>query len=134
MLPGGSLSCRATHGYAERCHPIDPIFLAVPMQRGDQSMTDFINVWIDQITLDGTMARNRSKWVGNGTAPPRSWPPLEAKMGQELALFVREHEGTFQAFQPGLGVVIAQRNRSFVIALGGGFILRAPSPAFGERA
>jgi ABC-type amino acid transport substrate-binding protein len=50
-------------------HPIDPIFLAVLMHRGDQSMADFINVWIDQITLDGTMARIRAKWVGNGTAP-----------------------------------------------------------------
>jgi cyclohexadienyl dehydratase len=55
-------------------HPIDPIFLAVLMHRGDQSMVDFINVWIDQITLDGTMARIRAKWVGNGTAPANAPP------------------------------------------------------------
>ena len=55
-------------------HPIDPIFLAVLMHRGDQSMADFINVWIDQILLDGTMARIRSKWVGNGTAPDTAPP------------------------------------------------------------
>jgi hypothetical protein len=38
------------------------------------TMADFINVWIDQITLDGTMARIRSKWVGNGTAPDTAPP------------------------------------------------------------
>ena len=55
-------------------HPIDPIYLAVLLHRGDQSMLDFINVWLDQIELDGTMTRIRTKWVGNrpgaGTAQP----------------------------------------------------------------
>jgi cyclohexadienyl dehydratase len=45
-------------------HPIDPIYLAVLLHRGDQSLLDFINVWIDQITLDGTLARLLAKWVG----------------------------------------------------------------------
>lgn len=56
-------------------HPIDPIFLAVLMHRGDRSMADFINVWIDQITLDGTMARIRSKWIGDGAATDMTTPP-----------------------------------------------------------
>lgn len=46
-------------------HPMDPIYLAVLLHRGDQSMLEFVNVWIDQITLDGTMARIMAKWVGN---------------------------------------------------------------------
>jgi cyclohexadienyl dehydratase len=49
-------------------HPTDPIYLAVLLHRGDQSLLDFINVWIDQITLDGTMARLLAKWVGTGAA------------------------------------------------------------------
>ena len=46
-------------------HPIDPIYLAVLFHRGDQSMLNFVNVWLDQIELDGTMAKLRAKWVGN---------------------------------------------------------------------
>jgi cyclohexadienyl dehydratase len=46
-------------------HPIDPIYLAVLLHKGDQSVLNFINVWLDQIELDGTMAKIRAKWVGN---------------------------------------------------------------------
>ena len=55
-------------------HPIDPIYLAVFLHRGDQSMRDFIDVWLDQITLDGTMARIQTKWIGNTSALVQAKP------------------------------------------------------------
>ena len=34
------------------------------MRREDQTLQNFINIWIDQIEMDGTLARIRTKWLG----------------------------------------------------------------------
>jgi len=35
------------------------------LHREDQTLLNFINIWIDQIELDGTLAEIRHKWLGD---------------------------------------------------------------------
>lgn len=41
-----------------------PVHVAILMRREDQTLQNFINIWIDQIQMDGTLARIRTKWLG----------------------------------------------------------------------
>ena len=41
-----------------------PVHVAILMRREDRSLQDFINIWIDQIEMDGTLAKIRAKWLG----------------------------------------------------------------------
>jgi cyclohexadienyl dehydratase len=42
-----------------------PVYVAILLRREDQTLRDFINIWIDQIEMDGTLARIRAKWLGS---------------------------------------------------------------------
>jgi cyclohexadienyl dehydratase len=42
----------------------DPVYVAILLRREDRTLRDFINIWIDQIELDGTLQRIRAKWLG----------------------------------------------------------------------
>jgi hypothetical protein len=35
--------------------------VAIPLRRDDQTLLYYINIWIDQIELDGTLAKIRAK-------------------------------------------------------------------------
>src|SRR6201999_2768570 len=41
-----------------------PVHVAILMRREDQTLQNFINIWIDQIEMDGTLAKIRRKWLG----------------------------------------------------------------------
>jgi cyclohexadienyl dehydratase len=41
-----------------------PVHVAILMRREDRTLRDFINIWIDQIEIDGTLAKIRAKWLG----------------------------------------------------------------------
>jgi cyclohexadienyl dehydratase len=41
-----------------------PVYVAILMRREDRTLHDAINVWIDQIEMDGTLAKIRTKWLG----------------------------------------------------------------------
>jgi cyclohexadienyl dehydratase len=41
-----------------------PVYVAILMRREDQTLQNYINIWIDQIEMDGTLARIRTKWLG----------------------------------------------------------------------
>jgi cyclohexadienyl dehydratase len=45
-------------------HVFNPVYVAILMRREDQSLQNYINIWIDQIELDGTLAKIRTKWLG----------------------------------------------------------------------
>ncbi len=40
-----------------------PVYVAILMRREDQSLQNTINIWIDQIEMDGTLAKIRAKWL-----------------------------------------------------------------------
>jgi ABC-type amino acid transport substrate-binding protein len=42
------------------------------LNRGDQTLLNFINIWLDQLELDGTLAKVRAKWLGDASEPPTS--------------------------------------------------------------
>jgi cyclohexadienyl dehydratase len=42
-----------------------PVYVAILMRREDRSLRDFIDIWIDQIEMDGTLAKIRRKWLGS---------------------------------------------------------------------
>ena len=42
----------------------NPVYVAILLRREDQTLQNYINIWIDQIDLDGTLQRIRSKWLG----------------------------------------------------------------------
>jgi ABC-type amino acid transport substrate-binding protein len=44
---------------------INPVYVAMLLRRDDQTLLNYINIWIDQIELDGTLAKIRAKWLGN---------------------------------------------------------------------
>ena len=46
-------------------HPSTPIYAAMMLRADDQTLVNFMNIWIDQIQLDGTLAGIRKNWVGN---------------------------------------------------------------------
>jgi cyclohexadienyl dehydratase len=41
-----------------------PVHVAMLLRREDRTLQDFVNIWIDQIVLDGTLARVRKAWLG----------------------------------------------------------------------
>ena len=45
-------------------HPFNQVHVAILLRREDQTLQNFINIWIDQIELDGTLAKIRTKWLG----------------------------------------------------------------------
>jgi cyclohexadienyl dehydratase len=40
------------------------VHVAILMRREDRTLQDFVNIWIDQIELDGTLAGVRKAWLG----------------------------------------------------------------------
>ena len=45
-------------------HVFNPVHVAILLRREDQTLQNFINIWIDQIELDGTLVKIRTKWLG----------------------------------------------------------------------
>jgi cyclohexadienyl dehydratase len=43
---------------------LDPVYVAILLRRDDQTLRNYIDIWIDQIELDGTLAKIRAKWLG----------------------------------------------------------------------
>ena len=43
----------------------NPIYVAILLRRDDQTLLNFINIWIDQIDMDGTLGKIRTKWLGD---------------------------------------------------------------------
>ena len=43
----------------------NPVYVAMLLRRDDQTLLNYINTWIDQIELDGTLAKIRAKWLGD---------------------------------------------------------------------
>ena len=43
----------------------NPVYVAILLQRKDQTLQNYVNIWIDQIEMDGTLARIRAKWLGD---------------------------------------------------------------------
>jgi cyclohexadienyl dehydratase len=43
----------------------NPVYVAILLHREDQSLLNYINVWIDQIEMDGTLMKIRKKWIGD---------------------------------------------------------------------
>jgi cyclohexadienyl dehydratase len=41
----------------------NPVYVAMLLRRDDQTLLNYINIWIDQIELDGTLAKIRAKWL-----------------------------------------------------------------------
>jgi cyclohexadienyl dehydratase len=42
----------------------NPVYVAMLLRRDDQTLLNYINIWIDQIEMDGTLAKIRAKWLG----------------------------------------------------------------------
>ena len=42
-----------------------PVYVAMLLRRDDQTLLNYVNIWIDQIELDGTLAKIRAKWLGD---------------------------------------------------------------------
>lgn len=43
----------------------NPVHVAILLRREDQTLQNYINIWIDQIDMDGTLGQIRSKWLGD---------------------------------------------------------------------
>jgi cyclohexadienyl dehydratase len=43
----------------------NPVYVAILLHREDQTLLNYINIWIDQIEMDGTLAKIRKKWLGD---------------------------------------------------------------------
>ena len=41
-----------------------PVYVAILLRREDQTLQNYLNIWIDQIDMDGTLAAIREKWLG----------------------------------------------------------------------
>ena len=41
-----------------------PVHVAILLRREDQTLQNYLNIWIDQIKMDGTLAAIRKKWLG----------------------------------------------------------------------
>ena len=50
----------------------DPVYVAILLRREDQTLLNFINIWLDQIEMEGDLAAIRKKWLGD--YPPAMWP------------------------------------------------------------
>jgi cyclohexadienyl dehydratase len=42
----------------------NPVYVAMLLRRDDQTLLNYVNIWIDQIELDGALAKIRAKWLG----------------------------------------------------------------------
>ncbi|HEX4408163.1 MAG TPA: transporter substrate-binding domain-containing protein [Xanthobacteraceae bacterium] len=42
----------------------NPVYVAILMHREDRTLKDYIDIWIDQIELDGTLKSILTKWLG----------------------------------------------------------------------
>lgn len=42
----------------------NPVHVAILIRREDRTLKDYIDIWIDQIDLDGTLKAIRTKWLG----------------------------------------------------------------------
>jgi cyclohexadienyl dehydratase len=43
----------------------NPVYVAILLHREDQTLLNYLDIWIDQIELDGTLAKIRAKWLGD---------------------------------------------------------------------
>ena len=43
----------------------NPVYVAMLLRREDQTLLNYVNIWIDQIEMDGTLAKIRAKWLGD---------------------------------------------------------------------
>jgi len=43
----------------------NPVYVAILLHREDQMLLNYLDIWIDQIELDGTLAKIRAKWLGD---------------------------------------------------------------------
>jgi cyclohexadienyl dehydratase len=43
----------------------NPVYVAILLHREDQTLLNYLNIWIDQIEMDGTLATIRQKWLGD---------------------------------------------------------------------
>jgi cyclohexadienyl dehydratase len=50
----------------------DPVYVAILIRREDQTLLNYINIWLDQIEMDGTLANIRNKWLPD--YPAAAWP------------------------------------------------------------
>jgi cyclohexadienyl dehydratase len=46
-------------------HIFNPVYVAILLNREDQTLLNYLNIWIDQIDMDGTLAKIRERWVGD---------------------------------------------------------------------
>jgi cyclohexadienyl dehydratase len=46
-------------------HVFNPVYVAILLHREDQTLLNYLDIWIDQIDMDGTLARIRAKWLGD---------------------------------------------------------------------
>jgi ABC-type amino acid transport substrate-binding protein len=42
----------------------NPVYVAILLHREDQTLLNYLDIWIDQIDMDGTLAQIRAKWLG----------------------------------------------------------------------
>lgn len=42
----------------------NPVHVAILLRRDDHSLLNYLNIWIDQIELDGRLPKIRAKWLG----------------------------------------------------------------------
>jgi cyclohexadienyl dehydratase len=42
-----------------------PVYVAMLLRREDQTLLNYVNIWIDQIEMDGTLGKIRIKWMGD---------------------------------------------------------------------
>ena len=43
----------------------NPVYVAILLHREDQTLLNYLNIWIDQIEMDGTLGKIRGKWLGD---------------------------------------------------------------------
>ena len=41
-----------------------PVHVAILLRREDQTLQNFLNIWIAHVEMDGTLAAIRKKWLG----------------------------------------------------------------------
>ncbi len=42
----------------------NPVYVAALLRREDLTLLNYVNIWVDQIEMDGTLAQIREKWLG----------------------------------------------------------------------
>ena len=43
----------------------NPVYVAILLHREDQTLLNYLDIWIDQIEMDGTLSKIRAKWLGD---------------------------------------------------------------------